>query len=747
MRRRSRRDGTKLKQRLHKSAWETGTKPGDKTSPAGEDQCVSRTGLLAVLIVVVAIAVLVTHWPALSAQSLTFDDGQYLTDNPLVQNPSWTTAKRFLTEVLEPSTVKGYYQPLAMLSLMLDVAMGASVDDLYVFHRTSLALHILNTSLIILLLYLLFGQASPAALVGLLYGLHPLTVEPIPWVGERKTLLAACFALGCLVCYVRYAQTRGKLPYFGSLLCFLFALMSKPTSTPLPVLLLLLDYWPLRRLSKRSIIEKLPFFVIAALFAGITIISQDRTASAVMPGEAIVLPGGNTPFRIPLVLCHNIVFYLYKTVWPANLSSHYPYPEPLSIAHPMMLAGVIGTFILIGVLILSLRWTRALAAGWLFFFVAIFPTMGVIGFTNVIASDKYAYLPAVGLLLPITWYLGKWWGPGWGADRSTRRVVRVLVVVLLIATAEVAATRQYLKVWQDTKTLHQHMIALAPHSSSLYNNLGAALAEKGKLDEAAGYFRQALHCKPNDPESRNNLANVLVQQNKAAEAIEQYRQSLQVLPDSTETYNNMGNALYTLGKLDEAIAAYREAIRLDAENVHAHKNLGIALLRQGSVDMGVDHIARAFQVDAGNVECRYQFGIALMRQGKLTEAVVHLTEVIRRKPDWVEARAQLGAALGRARRFDEAITQFNEAIDRDPDYADGHRNLGLAWAAKGELDQAIVHYRRALQIRPDDAMARQALQDAHGALGLRYIFSIDNCPALLCSSSNSLNMSSPANFP
>ena len=164
--------------------------------------------LLLVLMVVVAVIVAAAHWTALDAKTLTFDDDQYLSENPLVQNPSWHNAGRFLSEVCEPSTVHGYYQPLAMISLMIDHARGGTrePDGLRPFHQTSLALHVINTVLIIWLLYLLFGNAIVAAIVGLLFGVHPLTVEAIPWIGERKTLLATFFALWCLICYVRFAR-------------------------------------------------------------------------------------------------------------------------------------------------------------------------------------------------------------------------------------------------------------------------------------------------------------------------------------------------------------------------------------------------------------------------------------------------------------------------------------------------------------------------------------------------------------
>lgn len=263
--------------------------------------------LLVGLLAVVCILVFAVHWPALSARALSFDDSQYLTKNLLVQNPGWTSARRFLTEVLEPSTVEGYYQPLAMISLMTDYALGGRADNLMPFHRTSLALHVANTALVTVLLYLLFGRAWVAAGVGLLFGLHPMTVEPISWVGERKTLLSAFFALWCLILYVRYAHKSDWRLWVGCLVMYVLALMSKPTSTPLPLLMLVMDYWPLRRLKRQAILEKLPFFVVGGIFAVITYISQSRTASAALPSEYGLE-------RIPLILCHNIIFYLYKVV-------------------------------------------------------------------------------------------------------------------------------------------------------------------------------------------------------------------------------------------------------------------------------------------------------------------------------------------------------------------------------------------------------------------------------------------------
>jgi hypothetical protein len=230
--------------------------------------------------------VLAAHWPALSSQAITFDDGQYLVDNRLVQDPSWRSVRRFFTEVLRPSSVKGYYQPLTMTSLMVDYALGGRPTDLTPFHRTNLALHALTTILSIVLLWQLFGNAWVAAALGLLFGVHPLTIEPVAWVGERKTLLAAGFSLLCLVCYVAWTRRRGRALGGLVLLTYGLALLAKPTSTLLPGVLLLLDAWPLRRLGWRAVGEKVPLLLLGAAAASVTYLSQRNTAGVLTPGES-----------------------------------------------------------------------------------------------------------------------------------------------------------------------------------------------------------------------------------------------------------------------------------------------------------------------------------------------------------------------------------------------------------------------------------------------------------------------------
>ena len=606
-----------------------------------------RLGLLVVVIGAVCLAVAVAHWPALSAQALSFDDHQFMAQNPLVRNPGWTSAGRFFGEVLRPSTVRGYYKPLTMISLMLDYALGGRPENLRQFHRTNLTLHVANTALITMLLYLLFRNIWAAAAVGLLFGAHPITVEPTAWVAGRKTMLASFFALGCLVAYVRYAR-RPRWTLYGLVAAlYVLALMSKPTSTPLPVLLLLLDYWPLRRLNWRRVLEKVPLLIVAGISAGITIASQAQAAG---------IRGGveHSPSHIPLVLCHNVIFYLYKMLWPVNVSAQYPFPQPLDLTHPMIMVGVVGTVVLIAALLIAWSWSRGPLVGWLFFFVAIFPTMGVIGFTFVIAADKFAYLPSIGLLMLLA-SLATWL---WNAPGSLRRLrtcrVAMVVVVVLLAGLEARATRRHLFYWQETERLHRYLLAVTPGAYSARYNLGLFLAEQGRTEEAIQEFEQVARDDPDHWRAQSSLGSALTDEGRYVEAIPHFTKALRLGAGFTAHYN-LGIALFELGRTEEAIAHYSEAVRLEPGRFNAHLNLGNALFAQGKFEQAIAQYDEALRLKANYALGHYNRGRALARMGREDEAIEEYRKALEINPNYTSARRTLEALLERrARRGDPA---------------------------------------------------------------------------------------------
>jgi Flp pilus assembly protein TadD len=349
--------------------------------------------------------------------------------------------------------------------------------------------------------------------------------------------------------------------------------MSKPTSTPLPALMLLLDFWPLKRLKWRVVSEKIPFFVLGGIFAIITYISQTRTAASISPGQAGL-------WRITLIVCHNIIFYLYKIAWPVNLSSHYPFPESLNLSQPMVLAGVIGTCILIPLLIVSLRRTRAAFTGWLLFFVAILPTLGVIGFTNVIASDKFAYLPSIGLLMILASFLG-WFCNVADIGKPAVRYVTILIIVLIVSCAEAASVRGYLVYWRDSVTYFQRMVSMQPRLYLAHYNLGVPYGKLGRYAEAIDAYKQAIRLRPDYAEAHNNLGAVYGKLGRYTEAIDAYKQAIKLKPDSARAHNNLGAIYSKLGRYTEAIDVYKQAIKIKPDYAEAHLCLGLTFLLSG----------------------------------------------------------------------------------------------------------------------------------------------------------------------
>jgi len=650
-----------------------------------------RIALAAILAATVTLA----HRPALRAQALFLDDQEYLTDNPLVRRPGWPSTRRFFTEVLRPSTVSGYYQPLSMVSLMLDYARGGRPGRLGPFHQTSLLLHAANTVLVFALLCALFSRPIVAALLAGLFGLHPMTAEPVLWVGERKTLLATFFVLLTLLAYVRYARRPDRWAIGVSFAGYLLALLSKPTSLPLPVLLLLLDFWPLGRLGRRAVIEKLPFLAAAAVFAVITALSQRQSR---YPAEAIAL-----------TILHNLAFYPAKIFVPVRLSSIYPMPPPLTAGHPFVIAGIGVAAALGPTLWICLRRARSVVTGVGFFLAAIAPTLVVAGYSPSIAWDKYAYLPMIGLLLPLA-ALGRRLaaaGPTrTGGVQVWRPRMGALATMALALGAWVAlGTAVYARAgrWADTESLYRHLLSLHPRIPALHNDLATALLEKDRPQEAMKHLRWALEIDPHDAQTRVNLGHALLKTGDAHAAAEQLRTALRLEPASVRGHANLAAALLAMGNPDGAVAHARIALERNAESAQAHAVLAGALLKKDQAEEALAAYERAIALAPEDPEIRTNYGAALESLGRTDAAARQYIRAMELRPGappilnnlaWVlattdappegrpadplalakvacrsagEARPEfldtLAAAYADACRFPEAVRTAEEAIE------------------------------------------------------------------------------------
>jgi len=584
---------------------------------------------LPALLLLLAAAVLITFHPVLNSRSLSFDDNEYLTENHLVQTPGFVSAGRFMTEVLEPSTVRGYYQPLSMTSLMLDYAAGGRPTDLRAFHRTGLLLHVLNTTLLGVFLYLLFDHAFTAVLVAALFGLHPVATECLPWLAQRKTLLATFFGLACLIAYLGFVRTRSWSFYAFSLFAYVLALLSKPTATPLAVALILLDRWPLQNLNRRTLLNKVPFLLIAAAFSAITVISQSRTGGTIPPDPSSWTRG-------PLILGYTTTLYLRNLLWPVGFPAYYPFPEPFSLANRAVLAHVVMGVVLAIAVVASARRSPRWLVGFLIFFVTIFPTLGLIGFTDVIAANRFLYLPMIGLLIPIADVLPRLW---MGTPNRRRALARLCIISIgcAVLLAEAVASRAALVPWRDTTSLFRYLLENLP----------------GAPDDAVGRIRY-----------------------------------------------NLGNALADSGDRTAAIEEYRAAIELAPNLARAHNNLAVELVNADRPAEAVVHFDRALQLDSRNANALSSYGAALVKLGRPIEGLERFRQALQVKPDLLTARFNLGCTLMDLRRFDEAAVELQQVVDADSNDADAHAFLGHCLEQMGRVADALNHYRAALAINP-----------------------------------------------
>jgi Flp pilus assembly protein TadD len=656
---------------------------------------------MAVLLVLVTIAL---YWPATRCDFVNYDDPEFLTANPHVQGGlNWAGVKWAFCNIEQAA----YWAPLTWLSHMLAwqfFGLNASGH-----HLINVLLHATNTALVFLVFRRMTRATWRSLMVAALFGLHPLRVESVVWVTERKDVLSTLFFLLTLWTYIRHAEksvvsgqwsvvssrwsvVRGPwslshLPssifYLLSLFLFALGLMSKPMLVTVPCLLLLLDYWPLGRLSflelqhsstppLRLVWEKLPFFVLAVAASVVTFMVQRHAGVAAM-GES--LPLGGRSGNALISYCR----YLGKLFWPAHLVVFYPRPGYWPLANVLLAGGLLlGISVL---LFLQRRRYPFLLMGWLWFCGMLVPVIGLVQSGDQAMADRFTYVPSLGVLILSVW----------GAYELTRRW-RYQALALAVAGGGaivlcLALTRQQIGYWRDSETLFRHALAVTDNNYGAHIGLGVALREKGQIDEAIRHFQEAVRLQPAYADAHNNLGVALGETGQIDEAIRQYQEAIRLQPDNADAHNNLGVALARKGQMDEAISQFQEATRLKSDDAEAHNNLGNALLNKGSVDEAISQFQKALRLKPDYAEAHFNLGNALSRKGQMDEAIRQFQEALRLKPDYVKARNNLGIALANKGQMDEAINQFQEALRLKPDYADARKNLDAALAAKAHASR------------------------------------------------------------
>jgi len=611
------------------------------------DTPMRRQVFICLILIVVTLA---AFWQVRNHEFVHLDDHEHITENRhlyqgmTLEGVVWAFS---FTDV-------AYWHPMTWLSLMLDYELYGLDPGGY--HLTNLLLHTLSVLFLFLALNRMTGSIWQSGFVASLFALHPLNVESVAWAVERKNVLSSLFLMLTLWTYARYVE-RSKLGrYLLVLLVFTLGLMSKPTLVTLPFILLLLDYWPLNRLQPvrsgghleqpstssmqsggrkslafRLVLEKVPFFVLAATAICLTVLSSQHL-------QALV---ATTSVPLSLRIGNGLISYvgyIGKMMWPSNLAVFYPPPETISW---WQVAVAILFLVIVSLLVIRTLKTRPyLAVGWLWYLVTLVPSIGLIqaGLWPAMA-DRFAYVPLIGLFVMVAWGV-----PELLAKYRYQRIVLAASTTILLATFTVVTMLQ-VRHWQNSFTLFQQTVKVTANNYVAHDSLGNALAQKGMLEKAIAHYQEALRINPNLVNTHNNLGVALLKRGEINRAIAQYYQALRLKSDSAETHNNLGVALFNLGQLDQAISHYRTAIKLDPNFGKAHNNLGNALARKGMLDEAISQYSRALELKTDYPEAHNNLGVALAQQGKMNEAIVQFDQALRLKPDYAQARANLGYAL------------------------------------------------------------------------------------------------------
>jgi tetratricopeptide (TPR) repeat protein len=645
-------------------------------------------------------------WPK-SYGFVNYDDDMYVTDNQAVQaglsfkGVQWAFTQRH----------GGNWHPLTSLSHMLDCQLYGLWAGGH--HLTNVLLHAATAVLLFLVLLRMTGRLWPAAFVAAMFALHPLRVESVVWISERKDVLSGLLFMLTLAAYARFADGPFRVGrYLLVMACLALGLMAKPILVTVPFLLLLLDYWPLGRLANgdksysktigRLLLEKVPLLVLSGLSCQATLWAQQRAIAENVNSLSV-------PWRIANALVA-YAQYLGQTFWPANMALLYPHPET---SLPMWKLAV-AVALLAAISVAVLWWWRKrpyLLVGWGWYLGMLVPVIGLIQVGSQAMADRYTYLPQIGIWIAIAWTAADWaahWAPArrlcWAAG---------LAAVLAAAIGSVVQTGY----WRNSEALWTHTLACTSRNFYAHNNLGETIRESGRIEEALVHYQESVDINPNYVQGHSNLGSALRQTHHMKEALEHFQTALRIDPQFARARNNLANALAELGRTDEALFEYQRALETNPELTNAHTkatvhyNMGFILCQAGRIEEAIAHFQEALAIEPTLLAPRRKLADLWYRQGRVREAVDQWLLLVRLQPRdavllnqtaWILATCPDASIRNAAIAVDLAQRAVQLSGGHDPRF---HDTLAAAYARAGRFPEAVQAARQALTLASAPSVA------------------------------------------
>jgi tetratricopeptide (TPR) repeat protein len=688
---------------------------------------------------ILVVLTLVLYWQVRENDFVNYDDPYYIVDNPTLRKGFDAEGIACTFTFCATKKEAPLWHPLTWLSLMMDYKLYGLNPAGY--HLTNLFLHIADTLLLFLVLNRMTRAPWRSAFVAALFAVHPLHVESVAWATERKDVLSTFFGLLTVGVYLYDVEQPSLWKKILALLFFSLGLMTKSMLVTLPFVLLLLDYWPLRRSSVtepvpvtqqtsqnprprktgkktaaqrsdrpvvksagndlsavtpgigRLLWEKVPFLVLS-LLAGIMTIYFHHKTGGIDTAIPLLQRLGNAAL--------SYTSYLWKMFWPAKLAVFYPYHDPLPAG---WVAASVFLLLLITAGVLYLRNRKPyLLTGWFWYLGTLVPVIGIVQAGEQAMADRYTYIPLIGLFIMIAW----------GAYDLSQKLPQHKVVLSLAAVTVLAAftavSWKQIGYWKNSMILFEHAIAVTKNNHLAHHQVGVLLADQGRITEALPHFLEAIRVKPDYARARVGLGNAWVRQGRLDEAESQFREAMRIQPAFLESYLGMGTLMQARGKTEEGIAFLRKALEIDPAYPKTYFLLGEFLFAQGKTNDAMVFYKRAIELNPQYADAAYNdLGIALRSQGKIPEAMAKYREAIRINPRNISAYMNLGNILVSQGRIDEGVHQFQAILQIDPGNINALNRLGSALLIQGKTAEAISCFRRVLNINPQEPTALQAL--------------------------------------
>ncbi len=672
-----------------------------------------------VILILLTLGTLLLFSPVGKFDFVGYDDPYYVTENPRVQ--AGLTAEGLKWAFFELNSPATYWHPISWVSHMVDCQLFGLKASAH--HWMNVFYHIANALLVFFLLRKLTGSEWRSAAVAALFAWHPLQVESVAWVTERKNLISTLFFLLTLIAYARFAErlkTRGVADesplqalksrlasgdYWLVVVLFALGLMSKPMLVTVPCVLLLLDFWPLRRVegfqgagARRAwvtlAVEKLPLLALSGISSWITIAGHHQLQ--------YVVSGGQVPLGIRIAnALYSYARYIGSTLWPTDLAAIYPYPTSWPISRVVMCLLLIGGLTVLFVWIGRRR--PVFLVGWLWFLGTLVPVIGILQVGGQSIADRFMYIPLIGLLLIVVW--------GVGALMEKIGAPRMVAGVLagIVGVAAIGASRHQVKFWKDSQALFERALAVTEKNAIAHYNLGLALSLQGRATEAKLHYQKALEIAPAYTEARNNLAGAYYGEGNMDEAERHYREVLKVSPRHPLANENLAFVLEQKGNPQEALQYVLVSLKEQPSNMDTRFHL---LALYGKLGRGNEAVAQAQEIERlrpNDPGLFFALGNAMLMQEKTSEAMAYFTKAIQLRPAFPEAHYQLGNILALSGKVPQALPHFAEVVRLDPKAAEPYVPYAMALAEVGRIDEAVEKLREALQIKPELLPALQRL--------------------------------------